>query len=66
MVYSFQYLGRTLTAVDNKFTAIVTNLRKARKVWARLSMFIGREVADANKLGRFYIAVVQETILFGS
>ena len=43
MVSSFRYLDRTLTSVDNYWTAVVRNLQKARKAWACLSrILVGR------------------------
>ena len=35
-------------------------------MWERLSRIMGREGTDRSTLGRFYIAVVHETLLFGS
>ena len=39
---------------------------KARKKWARISHFLGREGADAKKLVIFYKALVQAVLLFVS
>ena len=36
MVSHFKYLGRILTAYDDNWSAVVRNLRKTRKSWARL------------------------------
>ena len=45
-VLSFKYLGRPLTATDKDWPEIITNLQKARNIWARLSIILGREGAD--------------------
>ena len=64
MVASFWYLGRTLTAVDDNWKSFVINLQKEWKVWDHLSRILGREGSDVKKSGRFYIAVVQATLMF--
>ena len=55
-----------MTAVDDNWPSVITNLRKSRKVWSRLLRILGREGADTRTSGRIYIAAVQETMLFGS
>ena len=65
MVSSFRYLERTLVEVDDYWTAVVSNLWKARKVWACMVRILWREGADVRKEGRFYLAVVQATLIFG-
>ena len=66
MVSSFRYLRNKLTETDDDWTAVVSNLRKSLQQWERLSMILGRNGADARTSGRFYMAVVQVTLLFGS
>ena len=34
--------------------------------WGRLAKILGREGADRRTVGRFYVAVLQEVLLFGS
>ena len=51
--------------VDDNWTAIITNLPDSWKVRDQLSSILGREGSDARTLGDFYIAVIQETFLFG-
>ena len=46
------------------WTAVVGDLRKARKRWERMSSIIGREGAYPRTLGNFYKAVFQYTLLF--
>ena len=45
-VTALKYLGRILMASDDDWPAVVANLWKARKCWARLSCIIGREGED--------------------
>ena len=44
----------------------MTNLKKARKTWGRMSRILGREGADAKISGTFYVAVVKQVLLTGS
>ena len=52
-----------MTAVDDNWPSIITNLRKSRKVWYRLSQIMGKEVADWRISGQFYVAFMQATLL---
>ena len=65
-VSEFKYLGRVLKNSDNDSLAVVGNLRKTRKCWARMLRILGLEVADPWAFSNFYKAVVQATILFGA
>ena len=65
MITSFKYLGRVLTNLGGDWLAVVGDLRKAQKRWARLSRILGREGARTKVLGVFFKAVVQAVILFG-
>ena len=65
-VPSFQYLGRTLTAGDDDWLAVAGNLGKARKIWGRLQRILSREGATKIVSGKFFKAVVQQVLLFGS
>jgi len=62
----FKYLGRLLSYNDDDTQAVRSNLRKARKVWARLSRVLRAEHATARVCGKFYKATVQAVLLFGS
>ena len=62
----FKYLGRMVSDDDNDWPAVVRNLKKARKKWGRVSRILGREGADAKTSGMFYVAIVQQILLFGS
>ena len=65
-VSSFKYLGRVLSASDGDWQVVVTTLRKAQKKLAHLSRVLGKEGADAQTLGTFYMAAVQLVLLFRS
>ena len=66
IVTEFKYLGRILTVTNDNWTAVVRDLRKARRSWGRLSRVISREGADPKVLRAFYLAVTQAVLLFGS
>ena len=65
-VESFKYLGRTIRYDDNDTQAARNNLRKARRVWGRLSRVMKSENASPWVCGLFYKATVQAVLLFGS
>ena len=65
-VLKFKYLGQILTALDDNWTAVVGKLRKSRKIWDRFSRIMVREVASPRVLGKFFKAVVQAFLVFGS
>ena len=64
-VTSFNYLGRVLVAEEEKWPAVVRNLRRARQKWERLARILSREGADAQKSGQIYLAVMQSVVLYG-
>ena len=45
MVPSFKNLGRVLSATDDDWPAVIRNLKKARKVWKKISKNLSREGA---------------------
>ena len=51
---------------DTDAQAVRANLKKARRVWARLSRVLRRENASPRTSGRFFQAVVQSVLLYGS
>ena len=65
MVSLFKYPGRVLTASEDDWNTVVSNLSKAWRKWARMSRILGQEVSDAWKSGIFYKSVIQSTLLFG-
>ena len=42
-VSEFCYLGHLLTATDDDWPAVASNIRKARVSWGRLARVLGRE-----------------------
>ena len=52
--------------MDDNWTAMVRNLRRARKKWEQLSRLLGREVVDAWNSGRIYVAVVRAVLMYRS
>ena len=64
-VTSFEYLGILFLASEYNWPAVANNLWKAQQKWARLSRVLIREGADAWTLGRIYVVVVLEVILYG-
>ena len=65
IVNYFCCLVLTLKVMENHWLAVVGNLWKARWTWARLSQVLGREGADKDKFGCYYLAVVQAILIFG-
>ena len=63
---SFRYLGRLRTATYDFWPEVAVNLKKAWRIWSHLSRILGREGEDPKPSVRFYLAVVQDTLLFGS
>ena len=62
----FRYLGQMLSSTDNNCPAVEWNLRRARVKWGWLAKILGRDGVDKRNTGRFYVAVVQVVLLFGS
>ena len=62
----FRYLGQTLPSTDDNWLAVERNLRRAWGKWGRLKNILRREGEDKRTVGRFYVAVMQAVILFGS
>ena len=62
----FKYLGRVLTAEDDNWPALSSNLRKSRKIWMWMTRILVREGADPRISRLFFKAVVKDVLLFGS
>ena len=65
-VTELKYLGHILTAMDDYWTAVVANLRKDHKKWARISWILVREGEEAHKSGTEFKVVGQDILIFGS
>ena len=62
----FKYLGRVLTAADEKFPALVGNLWKSQNSWAQLERILGWEGDSPRVPGIFPKAAAEAVLLFGS
>jgi hypothetical protein len=62
----FKYLGCLLAQDNNDAQAIQQQLQKARGVWARVGQVLRRENAAPRIAAKFYKAVVQAVLLYGS
>ena len=65
-ITSFKYLEQIIMTADEDWTAVVRNLRKARRKWERLMRVMSRERADARTSVQIYLAVVQLVLLYRS
>ena len=62
----FTYLGRLIEYDGEDTQAVRGNLKKARRVWARISRVLRVENASPRVCGMFYKGTVQSMLLFGS
>ena len=62
----FKYLGRLLAQDDDDAQAIRQQLRKARGVWAHVGQVLRGENVGPRIAAKFYKAVVQAVLLYGS
>jgi hypothetical protein len=62
----FQYLGRLLAQDDGDVQAVRQQIRKARGTWARVGQVLRGENAAPRVAAKFYKAVVQSVLLYGS
>ncbi len=62
----FKYLGRLLAQDDDDTQAIRAQLRKARATWACVGQVLWAENAPPCIAAKFYKAVVQAMLLYGS
>ena len=61
-----KYWGRLLDCLDDNWTTVLRNIRKARHVWGCLGKFLLIEGAYPFILEKFYHAMVQAVLLFGA
>jgi hypothetical protein len=66
LVSVFEYLGRWLSNDDTDTTAVSKNLKKARLRWGRIRRLLSRQDASPRTMARFYLAIIQSILLFGS
>jgi hypothetical protein len=62
----FWYLGRLLSQDDDDIQAVRSQLCKARGTWARIGQVLRRENAPPRVSAKFYKAIVQSVLLYGS
>lgn len=65
-VSEYKYLGRILSADDRDEAAVSYNIKKASNAWFGMYRILSADGADALTMARFYLAVVQAKLLFGS
>ena len=65
-VDAFWYLGRILAQDDDDIRAVRSQIKKARGTWARVSQILRAENAPPKISAKFYKAVVQSILLYGS
>ena len=62
----FRYLGRLLSQDDDDVRTVRSQLCKARGTWARVGQVLRRENAPPRVSAKFYKAIVQSVLLYGS
>jgi hypothetical protein len=62
----FWYLGRLLSQDDDDIQVVRSQLCKARGTWARIGQVLRRENAPPRVSAKFYKAIVQSVLLYGS
>jgi hypothetical protein len=62
----FKYLGRMLAQDDNDIQAIRAQLQTAQATWACVGQVLWSENASPRGMAKFYKAVVQAMLLYGS
>ena len=61
-----KYLGCIISADDWDDAAVSYNIKKAMKAWFGMQRILSANGADPHTMARFYLAVVQAKLLFGS
>ncbi len=62
----YKYLGRMMAQDDDDAQAIRAQLRKARATWAWVGKVLRGENTPPTIAAKFYLAVVQAILLYGS
>jgi hypothetical protein len=65
-VKAYRYLGHLLLQDDNNVQAMWSQLCKARGTWARVGQVLHRENAPPRTSAKFYKAIVQSILMYGS
>ena len=66
VVEVFKDLERPLDQSDNNWPPVLRNIGNARQFWIHLGQLLQREGVDLLVLKKFYHAVVQAVLLFGT
>ena len=64
-VTSINYIWIVVLVADNNWPAVVINLKKTWRKWARLTRVLRREGEDTQTSGQIYLAVVQLVMFYG-
>ena len=62
----FRYLGRLLSQDEDDIQAVRSQLCKACRTWAQVGQVLRRENAPPRVSAKFYKAIVQSVLLYGS
>jgi hypothetical protein len=65
-VFNFKYLGRMMAQDNNNIQAMQHQLHKAQGTWARVGQILRRENVAPQVAAKFYKAVIQAVLLYGS
>jgi len=65
-VSQFKYLGRWLDDDDTDISLVFANIRNAERQWSMIRRLLCRRGASRKVMVRFYLAVVQSVLLYGS
>ena len=65
-VSEFKYLGRILTDNDDDTRAIDHQIKRARQQWNCIAKILKREGTNSMTMAKFYMAVVQAVLHYGS
>ena len=63
---SFRYLGQILAHNDKDIRAVRNQIKKARSIWSRVSQVLQADNTPPRISAKFYKAVVQSVLLYGS
>jgi hypothetical protein len=62
----FRYLGRVLAQDDDDVRAVRQQIKKTRGIWARVGQVLTADNTPPKTSAKFYKAVVQSVLLYGS
>ena len=65
-VSEFKYLGRMIATNDRDDLAVTARIKAARAKWMQLYRILSADGVDRKTMTRFYLAIVQAVLLYGS